>query len=148
MNNTAYYQSIAEAYAEVCDGVRIPRVQNASRQLSRIYDEQYGVSGRRREFDEPGEPRRTEYLKIAPSALKKQKEWDARQRLKKQGKVPTKAGRKLFEDFMKDVNRVSGKNTKENNRDHKRLKQVYLAARALDDYDKWVMFVSEMLPKY
>jgi len=92
-NTAAYYQSIAEAYAQVCDGVRIPRVQNASRQLSRIYDEQYGVSGRGREFDEPGEPRRTEYLKIAPSALKKQKEWDARQRLKKQNKSqPKQAG--------------------------------------------------------
>jgi len=145
-NTAAYYQSIAQAYAQVCDGSRAPRVQNASRQLSRIYDEQYGVSGRGREFDEPGEPRRTEYLKIAPSALKKQKEWDARQRLKKQGKVPTKAGKRLFEDFMKDADKASGKMSKKEM--DKKAEQIYLAARALDDFDKWVMFVSEMLPKY
>jgi len=144
-NTAAYYQSIAEAYAQVCDGVRNTRVQNASRQLSRIYDEQYGVSGRRREFDEPGEPRGTEYLKIAPSALQKQKEWDARQRLKKQNKVPTKAGRRLFEDFMKDVDKASGKKSKKEM--DKKAEQIYLAARALE-FDKWVMFVSEMLPKY
>jgi len=144
-NTAAYYQSIAEAYAQVCDGVRTPRVQNASRQLSRIYGEQYGVSGRRREFDEPGEPRRTEYLKIAPSALKKQKEWDARQRLKKQGKVPTKAGRRLFEDFLKDADKASGKKSKKEM--DKKAEQIYLAARALE-FDKWVVFVSEMLPKY
>jgi len=144
-NTAAYYQSIAEAYAEVCDGVRTPRVQNASRQLSRIYGEQYGVSGRRREFDEPGEPRRTEYLKIAPSALKKKKEWDARQRLKKQNKVPTKAGRKLFEDFMKDADKASGKKSKKEM--DMKAEQIYLSARALE-FDKWVMFVSEMLPKY
>jgi len=145
-NTAAYYQSIAEAYAQVCDGVRNTRVQNASSQLSRIYDEQYGVSGRRREFDEPGEPRRTEYLKIAPSALKKQKEWDARQRLKKQGKVPTKAGRKLFEDFMKDADKASVKMS--NKEMDKKAEQIYLAARALDDFNKWVLFVTEMLPKY
>jgi len=144
-NTAAYYQSIAEAYAQVCDGVRNTRVQNASRQLSRIYDEQYGVSGRRREFDEPGEPRGTEYLKIAPSALKKQKEWDARQRLKKQNKVPTKAGRRLFEDFMKDADKASGKKSKKEM--DKKAEQIYLSARALE-FDKWVMFVSEMLPKY
>jgi len=144
-NTAAYYQSIAEAYAQVCDGVRIPRVQNASSQLSRIYDEQYGVSGRRREFDEPGESRRTEYLKIAPSALKKQKEWDARQRLKKQGKVPTKAGRRLFEEFMKDADKASGKMSRKEM--DKKAEQIYLAARSLE-FDKWVMFVSEMLPKY
>jgi len=117
----------------------------ASSQLSRIYDEQYGVSGRRREFDEPGEPRRTEYLKIAPSALKKQKEWDARQRLKKQGKVPTKAGRRLFEEFMKDADKASGKMSRKEM--DKKAEQIYLAARSLE-FDKWVMFVSEMLPKY
>ena len=48
---------------------------------------------------------------------------------------------------MEDANRASGKKTKENEGDHKRLKQVYLAARALE-YDEWVMFITEILPKY
>lgn len=56
--------------------------------------------------DEPGEPRKTEYLTIAPDALKKKNKWDARQRLKKkQGGVPIrKDGRKLFDEFMKEAN--------------------------------------------
>jgi len=146
MTNQAYYQSLAAAYADICGNSRTSKVKNASRQLSRIYDEQYGVSGRRREFDEPGEPRRTEYLKIAPSALKKQKEWDARQRLKKQGKVPTKAGKRLFEDFLKEADNAAGKKSKKEM--DKKAEQIWLAARALDDFDKWVLFVTEMLPKY
>ena len=147
VNTAAYYQSIAEAYAQVCDGVRTTRVQNASRQLSRIYGEQYGVSGRRREFDEPGEPRRTEYLKIAPSALKKQKEWDARQRLKKQGKVPTKAGRRLFEEFVREAVAKTGQSMQQQRKTSEKARQIYLSARSLE-YEQWILFVTEMLPKY
>ena len=59
--------------------------------------------------DEPGEPKKTEYLKVSPDALKKQKQWDARQRLKKkQGGVPIrKDGRKLFDEFMKEAKSIS-----------------------------------------
>jgi len=49
---------------------------------------------------------------------------------------------------MEEVNSRTGKKTKEEIRMDKNAKQIYLAARALDDFDKWVMFVSEMLPKY
>jgi len=59
--------------------------------------------------DEPSEPKQTEYLTIAPDALRKQKQWDARQRLKKkQGGVPIrKDGRKLFDDFIKEARTIS-----------------------------------------
>jgi len=151
-NTAAYCQSIAEAYAQVCDGVRIPRVQNASRQLSRIYDEQYGVSGRGREPDEPTEPRKTQYQRGDKKAFDADmKVWKQRsqqavskERLKRKGAVPVKAGKRLFEDFMKDANRASGKKTKEEIRMDKNAKQIYLAARALK-FDKWVLFVVDML---
>ena len=50
-----------------------------------------------------------------------------------------------FEDFMNEVNSRTGKKTKEEIKMDKNAKQIYLAARALDDFDKWVMFVVDML---
>lgn len=56
-----------------------------------LYDSSYKTAaGHWKRRDEPGEPRKTEYLKIAPDALRKQKQWDARQRLKRQDAVPTR----------------------------------------------------------
>jgi len=154
MNNTAYYQSIAQAYKQVCEGSeRTNKVPNASYQLSKIYDEQYGVSGKGREHDEPTEPRKTQYQRVvdkkaydADIKVWKQRNQQAvsKERLKRKGAVPIKGGKRLFEDFMEEVDSRTGKKTKENERDHKRLKQVYLAARALE-YDKWVMFITEMM---
>ena len=70
-----------------------------------LYDSSYKTAaGHWKRRDEPGEPRRTEYLKIAPDALRKQKQWDARQRLKRKDAVPTRQGKKLFEQFMKEAN--------------------------------------------
>jgi len=154
MNNTAYYQSIADAYAQVCGrSGGTNRVPTASYQLSRIYDEQYGVSGRGREPDEPTEPRKTQYQRVDKKAYDADmKVWKQRsqqavskERLKRKGAVPVKAGKRLFEDFMKDASRASGNKTKEEIRMDKNAKQIYLAARTLDDFDRWVMFVVDML---
>jgi hypothetical protein len=71
-----------------------------------LYDSSYKTAaGHWKQHDEPGEPRKTEYLKIAPDALRKQKQWVARQRLKKKNAVPTKHGKKLFDEFMKETKR-------------------------------------------
>jgi len=72
-----------------------------------LYDSSYKtVAGHWKRRDEPGEPRKTEYLKIAPDALRKQKQWDARQRLKKMDAVPTRQGKKLFDEFMKEARHI------------------------------------------
>jgi len=69
-----------------------------------LYDSSYKTTaGHWKRRDEPGEPRRTEYLKIAPDVLRKQKQWDARQRLKKKDSVPTRQGKKTFEKFMEEA---------------------------------------------
>ena len=69
-----------------------------------LYDSSYKTAaGHWKRRDEPGEPRKTEYLKISPDALRKQKQWDARQRLKRKDAVPTRQGKKLFEQFMKEA---------------------------------------------
>lgn len=75
-----------------------------------LYDSSYKTAaGHWKRRDEPGEPRRTEYLKIAPDALRKQKQWTSRQRLKSKNAVPTKHGRKLFDEFMKEADMSSSK---------------------------------------
>lgn len=72
---------------------------------STLYDSSYKTAtGHWKQHDEPGEPEKTEYLTIAPAALQKQKQWDARQRLKGKNAVPTKGGRKLFNSFMSEAN--------------------------------------------
>jgi len=111
------------------------------------------VSGKGREHDEPTEPRKTQYQRVDKKAYDADmKVWKQRsqqavskERLKRKGNVPVKAGKRLFEDFMKDANRASGKKTKGEMRTDKKAEQIYLAARALDDFDKWVMFVTDML---
>jgi len=147
MTNTAYYQSLSKAYEQVCNqssaGNRVP---NAVRQLSKIYEGMYGyrktASGKWREHDEPNE---REQLRQADAIHKRQQQRKAaasRERLKAANKVPTKAGKRLFEDFMKDANRASGKKQVIRNRED--LQQVYLSARALP-FDKWLVFITEML---
>lgn len=95
---------------------------------------------------EPGEPKRTEYLKVDKKQFDKDMQvWkqrsqqaSARERLKKKGKVPTKSGKKLFEDFMREA---TG-NTKQQNIDDADMKNIYNAARSLD-YNKWIWFVND-----
>jgi len=154
-NTAAYYKSISEAYKKVVLGEKTPnRVPHASTQLQRIYDEQYGVSGRR-ERDEPTEPIKTQYLKVdkksydADMKVWKQRNQSAmgKERLKRKGAVPVKAGKKLFEDFMLEAAAATGKQNTQELKSSEKARQIYLSARSLE-YDKWVLFVAEMLPKY
>jgi hypothetical protein len=98
---------------------------------------------------EPGEPRKTEYLKVDKKQFDKDmKVWkqrsqqaSARERLKRKGAVPTKSGKKLFEDFMREARKATG-DTKQTNIDDADMKNIYNAARSLD-YDKWIWFVND-----
>lgn len=101
---------------------------------------------------EPGEPKRTEYLKLAPSAKKQYDKnmqvWKkqtqqsaARERLKRKGAVPTKSGKKLFEDFMRDIREATG-STKQQNIDDADLRNIYNAATQLD-YRRWLIWIMD-----
>ena len=112
-----------------------------------LYDSSYKTAaGHWKRRDEPGEPRKTEYLTIAPAALRKQKQWDARQRLKRKGAVPTKKGRKLFDEFMKEAKRLHpmSERPKVRSKDLEDLKNLYNAAYALE-FEKWTIFVNDLL---
>ena len=111
-----------------------------------LYDSSYKTAaGHWKRRDEPGEPRKTEYLTIDPDALRKQKQWDARQRLKKKGAVPTKQGRKLFDEFMKEANahRPNCRRSRVGQRSTEELRNIYNAASVLD-FDKWVAFLNDL----
>lgn len=148
MLNTQYLQGLSNAYAEVCTGGARPRCKNAVRQLTAIYEGrslQDIVSKR-----EPTEPVRTQYLKVdkkkfdADMKVWRQRNQQAagKERLKRKGAVPTKAGKRLFEDFLKEAEHYAGKKRPMKNAD--KIKQVYLSAKALE-YDKWLIFVGEMI---
>jgi len=114
-----------------------------------LYDSSYKTAaGHWKRRDEPGEPRKTEYLKIAPDALRKQKQWDARQRLKKKDAVPTRQGKKLFDEFMKEANahRLQPLSTRLDirTRDLDEFRNIYNAASVLQ-FEKWIIFVGDTL---
>jgi hypothetical protein len=114
-----------------------------------LYDSSYKtVAGHWKRRDEPGEPRKTEYLKIAPDALRKQKQWDARQRLKKKDAVPTRQGKKLFDEFMREANAYRPpavlNQSKMQSKDLDDLLNLYNACSALD-FEQWLLFIKQTL---
>ena len=112
-----------------------------------LYDSSYKtVAGHWKRRDEPGEPRKTEYLKIAPDALRKQKQWDARQRLKRKDAVPTKQGKKLFDEFMREArsHQLISPKSKVRCKNPDELKNLYNAAHALE-FEKWTIFMNDIL---
>ena len=94
---------------------------------------------------EPGEPKRTEYLKVDKDKFAKDMEfWKkrnqqsaARERLKRKGAVPTKSGRRLFEDFCKEAYKNRTQQTNINDAD---LRNIYNAATQLD-FDRWSWWI-------
>ena len=117
-----------------------------TKRLKEIYAGRYGyrqtVSGRWRERDEPDAAEQDRQADGINKMMMKKKAAASRERLKSKGAVPIKAGKRLFENFMKDANRASGK--KQVIRNEEDLKQVYLAARALD-FDKFLIFLADVL---
>ena len=98
---------------------------------------------------EPYEPKKTEYLKVDKKQFDKDmKVWKqrsqqalSRDRLKRKGAVPTKSGKKLFEDFMRDM-REATENTKQQNIDDADLRNIYNAATQLD-YRRWLIWITD-----
>jgi hypothetical protein len=113
-----------------------------------LYDSSYRTAaGHWKRRDEPGEPRKTEYLTIDPGALRRQKQWDARQRLKKKDAVPTrKDGRKLFDQFMKEANTFRSKSiskkSKMDIKDLDALENLYNASGLT--FQQWLILVADI----
>jgi hypothetical protein len=147
-----YYDGLRDAYHLIQKRERAKISPNAPKErLAEVYNNQnlQRVVSKR----EPGEPVKTQRLKLAPSA---QKQYDrdrevwrqetrkksAQYRLKTKDKVPTKDGKKMFEEFMRNVREQT--DTRGSYQDSEFMNQVYLSARALE-FDKWILFITEML---
>ena len=125
-----------------------------SKRLQEIYKEdryRTTISGRRVPFDEPTEPTKTQYPKVDKKQYDKDMEfWKSRNRtavaqnrLKKRGDeyVPKKSGKKMFEDFMRDMREATA-STKQQNIDDADLRNIYNAATQLD-YRRWLIWIAD-----
>ncbi len=135
-----------QADRQLTGGTNWDAKAEADAKRNTLYDAFYKTAkGHWKDHDEAGEPKRTEYLKIAPDALQKHQQWVSRQRLKAKAAVPTRAGKKLFDQFMKEANTV---------RSHKAdtplalsiddLSNIYNSASALE-FDKWVLYATDLI---
>jgi hypothetical protein len=101
------------------------------------------ASGRKVRFDEPPEHIQFKQAdRILRNTQKRSEAEAGREKLKAGNKVPTRAGKKLFEDFMKDCGREATKTSSTKSRET--MRNIYNAAQHID-FDKWLMFVSEMV---
>jgi hypothetical protein len=127
-------------------GGDIAKRNRITQRLKEIYGGRYGnrqtASGKWRERDEPDEAEQLRQADTINKMMQKRRATASRERLKSKGAVPTKAGKRLFEDFMIEVYEKTGKQKSVRNEED--LKQVYLAARALD-FDKFLIFLTDVL---
>jgi len=101
------------------------------------------ASGRKIRFDEPPEHIQFKQAdRILRNTQKRSEAEAGREKLKAGNKVPTRAGKKLFEDFMRDCGREATKTSSTKSRET--MRNIYNAAQHID-FDKWLMFVSEMV---
>ena len=101
------------------------------------------ASGRKVRFDEPPEYIQLKQAdRILRNSQRRSEAEAGRDKLKAGNKVPTRAGKKLFEDFMKDCGRVANKTSSTKSRET--MKNIYNASQHLE-FDKWLLFVSEMV---
>jgi len=109
--------------------------------------ENYGLrrtaSGRLVPRDEPDAETQYRQADMIRKQLNDRKAELGRARLKATGKVPMKTGKKLFEEFMNDATKATGKERALPQRDNqvaKDLKNIYNAAHNLD-FLRWVKFL-------
>ena len=111
-----------------------------------LYDSAYKTaSGHWKRRDEPDEAEQLRQSdRIRKHLLAKQQQ-ASRERLKSKGVVPTKQGKKLFDEFIKEANahRPSRGKTRINTRDLNDLQNAFNAASALE-FDKWVIFMNDL----
>jgi hypothetical protein len=119
-----------------------------TKRLKEIYSGRYGyrqtASGKYVERDYPDADTELKQADAINKVMQKRKSAASRERLKTANKVPTRVatGKKLFDEFMNEVYEKTGKQKSARNEED--LKQVYLAARALN-FDKFHIFLTDIL---
>ena len=110
-----------------------------------LYDAYRTAAGHWKRSDEPSEAEQFRQSERINQILSARRKKEAQERLKKKGAVPTKQGKKLFDEFIKEANahRPSRGMIKINTSDLNDLQNAYNAASALE-FDKWVMFMNDL----
>ena len=111
-----------------------------------LYDSSYRThAGHWKQRDEPSSDEQLRQSDRINQLLSARRKKEAQERLKSKGAVPTKQGKKLFDEFMKEANthRPPKGKSKINTRDLNDLQNAYNAASALD-FDRWVIFMNDL----
>jgi hypothetical protein len=141
-----YYDGLRDAYHLIQQNQH-KKTTNVKNQLEEIYAGRYGTrttaSGRRVDRDEPSDER-TQFAQsdAIQKALAKKKAAASKSRLIAKGAVPTKDGKKMFEQFRKDAGAAKEKEISK--KDYEYLKQMFLSANNLT-FDKWLYFLTDVL---
>ena len=107
-----------------------------------LYDSAYKTaSGHWKRRDEPDEAEQLRQSDRIRKHLLARQQQASRERLKTKNAVPTKKGKKLFDEFMREANqyRPSKKQSQINTRSLEDLRNLYNAASVLE-VENWVLF--------
>jgi hypothetical protein len=132
------YDGLRETYHEICNN----QLKQKRTHLKEYSGYRTTASGNRVRRDEPDADLELRQSDAIRANELRRKAAASREALKKKGAVPTKKGAKLFEDFMKETRFY--KEAEENKMSLEDAKQIYLSAQSLD-FDKWMLFITEML---
>ena len=111
-----------------------------------LYDSSYRThAGHWKQHDEPSSGEQLRQSDRINQILSAKRKKEARERLKSKGAVPTKQGKKLFDEFMKEANthRPPKGKSKIITRSLTDLQNAYNAASALE-FDQWVIFMNDL----
>ena len=135
-----YYDGLTETYHQICKQ-ELKKTRTHLKEYGGYRRTASGASVRRDEPDQDLEMRQSDA--IQSNSLVRAKRL-AKEKLKAKGAVPTRGGAplKTFEQFRADAGGGLTEELTKKQKEH--LEQVYLSARALD-YDKWMLFITEML---
>lgn len=144
------YDGLRDAYHLIQENEKKRKKTITPRErMTEVYAGRYGyrstASGRRVARDEPDSEEQLRQSDAIRASLEKKKKLASRERLKAQDKVPLKQGKKIFETFMKEAREATGKQSRfSTKKDLEDIKQLYLAARNLDEFDKFLYFIKEV----
>lgn len=119
------------------------RFQEAAKESPHFYQTH---AGHWKQSDQPDESEQLRQSDTIRKILAARQASAAREQLKRKNAVPTKKGRKLFDDFMREANayRPSKSLSVLTTRMTEDLRNAYNAASALD-FDNWLVFVNDLL---
>ena len=135
-----YYDGLTETYHQICKQ-ELKKTRTHLKEYGGYRRTASGTSVRRDEPDQDLEMKQSDAIRSNSLARMKAQ---AKAKLKAGNKVPTRAGAplKTFEQFRADAGGGLAEELTKKQTEH--MKQVHASAQHLS-YDKWILFITEML---